>query len=96
MRALRTDVVQWLLAPGQRHLLRGERDCTYSFAQYAAKRLQGCDRRIRDILRVQAGLPIGPAGDVVRAEEALAMLERCERAAALSRDFVSHCGAQRT
>ena len=75
---LRAQVVQWLqLAPAQRRLLRTEPGCTRSFAQYAAGRLEGCDRRIRDELREQAGIPIGNAGDVVRPHEALSMLERC-------------------
>ena len=78
---LRAQVVQWLLAPAQRRLLRIEPGCTRSFAQYAAGRLEGCDRRIRDELREQAGIPIGNAGDVVRPHEALSMLERCGRAA---------------
>ena len=77
MRQLRAQVVQWLLAPAQRRLLRIEPGCTRSFAQYAAGRLEGCDRRIRDELREQAGIPIGNAGDVVRPHEALSMLERC-------------------
>ena len=46
---LRAQVVQWLLAPAQRRLLRTEPGCTRSFAQYAAGRLEGCDRRIRDM-----------------------------------------------
>ena len=77
MRQLRADVVQWLLAPAQRTLLRSEHSCARTFGDFAAERLQGCDRRIRDVLRMQAGIPIGDAGDVVRAGEALAMLERC-------------------
>ena len=77
MRQLRAEVVQWLLAPAQRELLRSEPNCARTFGQYAAECFQDCDRCIRDVLRVQAGIPIGAAGDVVRSHEALAMLERC-------------------
>ena len=77
MRALRAAVVRWLLAPAQRRMLRAEPKLTRSFAQYAAERLSACDRRRRDALRAEAGLPIGPAGDVIRPHEALAMLEQC-------------------
>ena len=52
-------------------------DCTSSFAEYAAKELQRCPRITRDVLRTQAGIPIGLAGDVIRPHEAMAMLDRC-------------------
>ena len=78
MRGLRAAVVAWLLAPEQRILLRYEREITQSFAQFAAVRLSRCARPVRDALRVQAGIPIGAAGDVIRPHEALQMLEQCE------------------
>ena len=55
-------------------MLSREREVAYDFLHFAAARLEECDVRLRDELRLAADCPIAAGGDVVRPLEAQAML----------------------
>ena len=78
MRDLRAEVVAWLLDAAQLKLMSAEPDLSLRFGDFAAEHLGSCSRLLRDALRAEANIPIGPAGDVIRHDEAISMLEKCK------------------
>ena len=59
-------------------MLRTEPAFSIRFGDFAAEQLGLCSRHLRDALRAEANIPVGPAGDVIRYDDALKMLEKCK------------------